>query len=66
MSQNIIKSHILALIGSLKAAGLFFSNKKCPVHAKGYTIKGVNRDNAQCDSIIHQIRYATVNMTPKK
>ena len=44
-SFNIIQSHIFAHKGLEKAAGLFFSKKKCPLQAKGYTIKGANNKN---------------------
>lgn len=43
MSLNIIQSHAFAHRGLLNAAGLFFSKKKCPDQANGYTTNGARR-----------------------
>ena len=46
ISLNIIQSEILAYNGFLKAAGTFFSKKKCPAHANGYTTNGTNGERS--------------------
>lgn len=40
ISLSITQSDAFAHKGFLNAAGLFFSMKKCPLHAKGYTTNG--------------------------
>ena len=40
MSNSMTQSESFAIQGLLNAAGLLCSNKKCPVQAKGYTMKG--------------------------
>jgi hypothetical protein len=40
ISLSITQSDAFAHKGFLNAAGLFFSIKKCPLHAKGYTTNG--------------------------
>lgn len=47
MSFNITQSDALAQRGFLKAAGLFFSMKRCPLHAKGYTTNGKAINNGK-------------------
>jgi hypothetical protein len=45
MSLSITQSQAFAHKGREKAAGMFFSKKKCPDQAKGYTIKGDNKSH---------------------
>ena len=47
ISFNITQSHAFAHKGLDQAAGLFFSKKKCPDQANGYTMNGVNNNNSK-------------------
>ncbi len=70
ISNNIIQSHILAFIGLLKAAGLFFSKNLWPDQANGYTTNG-DPNNNSADHVLYDIiqilpiRYNMVTICPK-
>ena len=59
ISNNIIQSHILAFIGLLKAAGLFFSKNLWPDQANGYTTKGDPNNNS-----MYHILYVIIQILP--
>jgi hypothetical protein len=51
MSFSITQSHAFAHSGLDQAAGLFFSKKKWPDQANGYTMKGVKTNRSQKEFI---------------
>jgi hypothetical protein len=52
--------------GYLKAAGLFFSNKKCPTQEKPYPEIGINKSKNQFVVIIAKINNRKTKVVPTK